>query len=300
MSRLSLGLVLILALASALLVPTRGVACSTCGCGDPTLVVMGAEQPAAQLLRFSAQVRTRSDDVGQRGVDRTQYREWRLDLAAAYAPARWLVLSATLPAVTTLVTFANAAQQRATGIGDPEVRGKVFIYRDRDFAPRQLVALIGGAKFPVSPLQRDQTGRPLNVDAQISTGTLDAIFGASYAAFVNRWSFYVSATDYLPTLQRHALRPGNSLRTSVTAQWQALTWLAPRLGVDTRWDNWSRIEGERDTDSGGFVAFLSPELLWQPLSRLTLLATARLPVWNELNGRHLEGPYLGAGAIFDW
>ena len=46
------------------LAPTRASACATCGCGDPTLTLMGAGQPFSGRLRLGAELRYRWDELG--------------------------------------------------------------------------------------------------------------------------------------------------------------------------------------------------------------------------------------------
>ena len=44
-------------------------ACSTCGCGDLTLTVMGSEKPYAGRLRAALELRHRTDAVGRPGFN---------------------------------------------------------------------------------------------------------------------------------------------------------------------------------------------------------------------------------------
>lgn len=71
-------------------------ACSTCTVGDPTLTVMGAEQPTAGRLRFSSSLRWRRERVeqGHRLVER------RLELGVAWSPIARVTLSVGVPIVS--------------------------------------------------------------------------------------------------------------------------------------------------------------------------------------------------------
>jgi hypothetical protein len=57
------------------------------------------------------------------------------------------------------------------------------------------------------------------------------------------------------------------------------------------------VEGTLDPDSGGFIAFLSPELVYSPRVDLTFQLVVRLPVLNRLNGFHEEGPFAALAAV---
>jgi hypothetical protein len=75
MARLK-AVVFIGALVVAALSARDAWACAMCGCGDPTLTTMGAEQPFAGRLRLSSELRYRSDAIGD-APERTQIEEVR-------------------------------------------------------------------------------------------------------------------------------------------------------------------------------------------------------------------------------
>lgn len=279
--------------------PSPAQACSACSCGDPTLTVMGSEQPFAGRLRLSTELRYRTDQVGEPGVDALALQELRLDLGASYAPRDWWVLSATAPVVFRDLTFANLSNERAAGLGDVELRGKAIVFQRESFRTRHLFGVMVGAKLPTAPLLRDSKGRTLSADAQAGTGSLDAQLGLSYAYFARPWSLYASVTGLAPVLARKELVTGPSLRTTVAVQRHLDDAFAVQLGVDTRHDRPTLIDGTPDADSGGSIAFLSPELLFSPRTDLLLIATVRIPVLNRLQGFHREGYFFSVGAIFD-
>ena len=264
-------------------------ACAVCQCGDPTLTTMGSEKPFAGRLRLSLDMRYRTDHVGQPAIDELDIHEERADLALSWAPREWLLLAADLPLVHRRVSYVNLARQSVTGPGDVELRAKAFVFRDRHFAPRHLVAVQVGASLPTAPLLRDGRGMALPSEAQLGTGGVSPLAGLSYGFFADPWSLYASAIGYLPIGSRAGLDQGASLRSTVAAQYQARTWLAGRLGVDTRLDARSVENGTDDPDSGGFIAYLSPEVVVSPAMDLLVSATVRVPVVNALRGAHQEG-----------
>ena len=67
--------------------------------GDPTLTVVGFEQPKANRVRTSAAVRHRSDSIGETEVDRLTLSEQRMELAGAYSPTDRFSLSLMMPLV---------------------------------------------------------------------------------------------------------------------------------------------------------------------------------------------------------
>jgi hypothetical protein len=287
--------------ATHLIPPRVSHACATCSCGDPTLTTMGNEKPLAGRLRASIDLRYRTDAVGEPRIDEVELREERIDLALTWAPLERLFLGVMLPVSYRDITYVNLARQRVVGLADAELRAKYYFYQDRSFAPRHLLAVQVGAELPTAGTQRDRNGAALPSEAQLGTGGLDPILGASYGYFREPWSAYVSATVVLPTDSRAGIEPGRSLLGTAAGQYQIDVDWAARLGVDTRVDQRSHNQGSGDEpDSGGFIAFLSPELVFSPTTDLIVSASVRVPVVNRLSGFHDEGLIAQTAITYDF
>jgi len=304
-ARSSLAVLVATGLASAasvhVVAPRAAHACATCSCGDPTLTTMGNEKPFAGRLRASIDLRYRTDAVGEPRVNRVELREERLDLAVTWAPIERLFVGLMLPLAYRDLTYVNLARQRVVGIGDAELRAKYFLYQDRGFAPRHLIALQAGAELPTAGTQRDGEGAVLPSEAQLGTGGIDPIAGASYGYFREPWSAYASITAVLPTGSRAGIEPGRSLLGTVAGQYQIDTAWAARLAVDTRLDQRSRNRDMGDEpDSGGFIAFVSPELVYSPAMDLVVSASLRVPAVNRLTGFHDEGVVAQTAVTYDF
>lgn len=299
MTRASWLAVLLFFVASS--VERLAVACATCGCGDPTLTAMGAEKPFQNRLRASLDARYRSDDIGQPKVDQIQLREGRFDGQIAWAPSERLFLLGTAPLLQRSVRYVNGGETGTTALGDIELRAKAFVFVDRSFSARHLFAVTAGLKMPTAPRQRNEAdGTFLPIEAQPGTGSWDPLLGMSYAYFPRPFSFYASVQGSAPLRSTREFRASPSVRTTTTLQYQALPWLAPRLGVDTRLDARSYEDGLPERDSSGFVAFLSPELLLSPTVDLVVVLSARVPILQALAGYHEEGPVFGAAVAYDF
>lgn len=283
---------------SACFAPTAA-ACAACGCGDPTLVSAGAEQPFQGRLRASLQVRARSERVGQPHVDEVRIREARQVFGLAWAPSARTFLILGVPLLYRQVDDVTLATYRVWGLGDAEARFKWFFYRDRRLAPRLLLAASAGARFPTGSWQRTTGGELLPLEAQPGTGSLDALGGLSAAVFGDPWSGYVSAEVALPTLSRAAMRPGPSLLATGRVQWQPFLSGALRGIVETRTDGRTREGNGSDPDSGGTIVFAGAEAAYSPLTDLTLAAGVRAPVLSLLRGWHSEGLVVAASAVLD-
>lgn len=285
--------------AALLLVAPAAFACATCACGDPTLTTMGTEQPFAGRLRLAATMRAWGMTTGEATLEPVTLRELRMDVAASYAPLRWLFLSATLPLQARAVRDVSLARERSWGPGDLELSAKAYVFRDREFSPDHLVSVLVGIELPTSPTVHDAEGRPLSLDAQLGTGSWDPLAGLAYTMFRGEWSFIASATGSLPTRGRMGFRAGASLRNTLGAQYQPHPRWALRLAVDTRLEGASDTLGVRDPDGRGFIGFLTPEVLYSPTTDVIVQAGVRAPVLNLLSGPVRQTPILQAAMVYD-
>lgn len=279
--------------------PPRASACASCGCGDPTLTPMGTEQPFEGRLRLATQVRAWGSSSGQTAVDAESLRELRMDLSVAYAPLPWLFLSATLPLQARTMSDVSLAREQGLGPGDMELGAKVFVYRDKQFSPDHLVGVLVGSRLPTSPLLRDAAGAPLSLDTQLGTGSVDPFLGVSYSFFRTHWSFLVSTTGYLPGPGRLSYRAGASLLTTVAAQYQPGTRWAVRLAVDGRLEGPAVRAGLPDVTDSGFIAFVSPDVLFSASQDVMVELGVRLPVLNLLRGNVSQTPIFQAAVAYD-
>lgn len=275
-------------------------ACAVCGCGDATLTTMGSEAPYQGRMRAALEVRYREDAIGAPDVNRIELAEGRVDASFSWAPHERFVLGATVPALLRSVTYVNLAEQTTVGLGEAEVRGKFIAYKDRPFGAHHVLGTTLGVKLPTAPEADDDAGRPLPLELQPGTGSVDPIVGLSYATFQGDWSGYASAHAYFATPGRHGDHASSSLRISASAQRKIVEAFALRLGVDTRVDARATEDGRPEEDSGGFIGFLSPEALLSPGGDVTIVASVRIPVADALVGDHDESVIAGLAVAVDF
>lgn len=274
-------------------------ACGTCSVGDPTLTIVGFEQPQRNRVRTSAAVRHRNDSIGDADVDRLTLSEQRMELAAAYSPTDRVSFSLMMPVVHRLITEVNLAEASIWAPGDLDLRIRGVIWRDRAFAPRHLVSLIGGLEFPTSSIERDENGQALPLEFQAGTGSWDPITGASYSAFFDPWSVYVSSIAIFPTTGTADTRASTSFRQTMLGQYQPWHFLAFQLGAEFRFDGPGRIDGIRDPNTGGHITYGTLGIVGLPQKHLMIHATAALPLVQRLDGTHREGFAFTAGLVYE-
>lgn len=279
--------------------PAEALACGTCAVGDPTLTVVGMEQPMSHRMRTSGTVRYRNDRIGLAEVDEMLLSEQRMELAGAYSPTDRWTLSLMMPLVHRLVTAVNLAEADIWAPGDLEFRTRAVIWRDRKFAPRHLVSLVGGLEFPTGSVERDAQGVPLPLEFQAGTGSWDPIAGASYAMFSNPWSVYVSSIGIYPTKGTADTKVGISFRQTALGQLQPWNFLAFQLGVELRVDQPSYIGEVRDPNTGGHITYGSLGVIGMPHDKILLHLTLAVPMIQRLDGEHREGLAITAGLVYD-
>jgi hypothetical protein len=275
------------------------LACATCGCGDPTLTTMGLEKPLAGRLRASTEVRYQEASAGEPGLDEVARTDLRLDTTLVWFATSWAAVSVDVPLVARTANFVNLGRDRTMSLGDIDARVKLFVWEDRAFAPRQLLAVMGGIKFPTAP-RLSHDGVPVNDDAQPGTGSIDPAAGIAYSYFWDVVKLYASVTGSLPTRGWGGLRAGKALLGSIAVQLQpAPTW-AVMMSADTRLEGAADRDGMTEPDTGGFVGYLSPRVVWSPVTDLLLHVRLSLPLIQRLDGFQHEGAILSAGATLDF
>ena len=290
---------MIAALVAPLWVAAQAFACGTCSVGDPTLTIVGFEQPKANRVRTSATLRHRNDSIGETAVDELTLSEQRLELAGAYSPTDRISLSLMMPLVHRLITEVNLAEASIWAPGDLDFRVRGVIWRDRKFAPRHLVSLIGGLEFPTSSIEYDTDGVPLPLEFQAGTGSWDPIVGAAYTMFSDPWSVYVSSVAVFPTTGIADTRASTSFRQTALGQYQPWTFLAFQVGAEFRLDGPGYIGGVRDPNTGGHITYGTLGLVALPHEKVVMHVTAALPLIQRLDGTHREGFAFTAGLVYE-
>jgi hypothetical protein len=284
----------------AMATPRASHACASCGCGDPTLTALGSEKPFQNRLRIGATLVVQEESSGAPQLDEIALDEQRLELQAAWAPTARIFLLATLPLFRREVGYVNLARNRVLGTGDLELRAKLFLWEDRAFSTRHLIALVAGARLPTTSWQHDARGAARPSELQGGRGALSPLAGLAYAHFHFPWSEYASVEGSLPVTHQPEFRPPATVLATVAVQWQLGAPIAVRLSADGRWDGHAHEAGRTDPNTGGAVAFISPTLLVTPVTDLVLFALARLPAIDRLAGQQRAGAIFSTGIAYDF
>ncbi len=268
----------------AAITPSAAYACAGCACGNPVLTSMGTEQPLSGRVRLATVARAWSDTEAS-----AQVRELRFDLLASWSPSeRWTVYAA-LPLQLRELTPATLARERAFGLGDAEVQGRWVFLLDQRMRPRWVVGMTLGLRLPTAPVITDAKGVALSADAQPGTGGFTTLMGLGYSGFFHE---RVSAHAALQLEAPINARTSYGGRLYAAGQYQPLTWLGVRAGLETR------AQFQRGEMPGGVTVYAAPDLLVQLPLDVTLLAGARLPFAETRSGMK-PGPMLLASLVVD-
>lgn len=284
-----------------LAIPINGWTCATCTVGDPSLTVMGTEKNFSGRWRSSTDFLYRDETIGVEGINQREVSESRITLGLSYAPTKNWVFGAQLPLVRKELTNINLATAEQTAIGDMVFSVKQFLYQDSPMQTHHTAGGLAGLRVPTGQEQSDDQGRPLDIDVQPGAGNWVPNLGGWYGYYRFPYFGYFSSTLHYPVGEGYAdFEEGNALLT--TAMWQyapnySVAW---QLGLDTRWSEKHRYNGVADEDSGGFIAYLSPGIVFTVAEDLLFYATIQEPVLDQLNGDHEENTVYRFGLIYDF
>lgn len=275
------------------------MACAVCATADPTLAASGEEQPFRGRLRLDADARVGRVEAGTTSLD-----DRRVEIATTWAPVRALELGFAAPYLFREIREATFRTTDHATIGDVELRANLLAFESRGAFGRRRFGLIGALKFPTAPIENDSRGVPLSSVLQPGCGSIAPTLGAYYSAGRAAWSFYASASLFLPFTVREGPHAGDSFRASGHVQFQpALLFgrFAGRLGVFTRLDASGELApGVDDPSSGGFVAYLTSELVFSPLTDFVVTIGAFFPVIEALRGVHRESAIAALTVAYDF
>jgi hypothetical protein len=272
-------------------------ACAVCATGDPTLTVMGSERPYASRFRVSGELRIGGARVGE-GASAVDLTEERVDFSAAYAPTRDSILSISIPLLQREAE-SSLGVTRALVLGDVELRVRGFVWQTVHGATRQYSGLQGGLKLPTAPVENGPGGAALAPALQPGGGSVAPFGGVFYGVSRRPWSMVTSATLLLPFPVRDGAHAAESLRTSFAVQRQVAPWFAARIGWNARLDGTVQIGDTTDPNSGGFVGYISPEIVLGPAMDLLITIAAHVPAVQALRGEHAERTILALGVTYD-
>lgn len=292
MFRLALALVLALL---TLPISTTAHACATCGAGDPTLQIVGMEQPIEGRFRLGAVVTHQSI-----ADDDAQTFDQRVTLGASWAFGDAAVLSLSLPFVWREVRYATLAEDHTLGLGDADLRARVTLFRDRNFAPAHRLLIDVGSRLPTGMVLGNAQGL-LPLQAQPGTGAFEPYVGVLWISNVDDFSLWGQANVAFPFTGTDGWRNGIAVRANAAAQWQPIPEFALRVLVDSRFEGTSGRVTETLPSEINSALFVGGGVVVAPASDWVLHLLVRVPAFAAYPSHpsHSEGVNVEAGVALD-
>jgi hypothetical protein len=286
------------ALVITMLISERILACSTCMVGDPTLTLMGTEKPYSGRLRLSLDYFTRDEETGIDGINKRTIDIQQLSLNVAYAPNTRVMLGLQLPYVKRVLHDFNLSTEEAQAPGDVLLTAKFFLQDKTDH--QQTYGLLAGVRLPTAKEQTNN-GIPLDFDAQPGVGAAVYNAGAWYSYFNFPWLLYTTAAYHvMPNEGFEGFRAGDALAFSIGTQYATDYNIAWQLGFESRLSKKDTYYGVEDDDSGGFIGFIAPGLVYSVKTDVLLFINVKVPAIDKLDGNHEEGVVYNAGVTYDF
>ena len=132
-----------------------------------------------------------------------------------------------------------------------------------------------------------------------SGSAVTPLAGLSYDVRRGPWMLYTSLTFFVPFAVRSGAHACDVLRASTSVQAQPHRRVATRLGFDVRLESSAAGDKQSDPNAGGFIGYLSPEVVVSPMTDLLVIAGARFPVVQALRGDHREDAIASLGVAYD-
>ncbi len=287
-----------LALSAGLLAPRPADACGACGAGDTGLTAVGAGAPGEQRFRASAELRFGTVTLGG-PRDETHVDEQRLDFTTTYTLIPALRISAIVPVLRRDVALPDRAASSFVALGDMEARVDGALSVDLRPPLRRALTLFGGVRLPTAPEQSDG-GAPLPAALQPGWGAIAPFVGASYSLGWDRFNATLAAALYLPFAMRPGPHAGSALRTSAALAFAPHPKVALRWGIQAKLEASTESNGKGDPNSGGFLGFVTTEVLVAPSPGWTCSIGGYFPAVQLLRGAHRQGTIAGASAAYSF
>ena len=277
--------------------PAAAQACSTCGCGDYSITLMGIEKPFAGRLRTSMDYAARSEsfgvDAGHHELD-----EGRATLGLSWSPVADATVALQVPYVSKRLV-EDGVTTDTHGFGDADLTARVVLYQDGRTVPHHLGGLRVGLRLPTSERAYADDGTLIDIDAQPDAGALARSLGAWYGYYDLPVLVSFSVAHLFYGHGRQEFDPGDATLASLTGQY-GFGDFAVQVGLDARHAQRNVRAGVVDPDSGGTLLMASPGVAYRFGSDFVVNAGAQLPVVKRLNGAQDETAGWRAGVAYDF
>jgi hypothetical protein len=191
-----------------------------------------------------------------------------------------------------LILDKKEASSASSGFGDLVLRGKYRFYKKDYFGAQDKASLIGGIKFPTG----DEDEKP-----SLGTGSFGYLVGLTAGHESLKW-YYFGTVRYWINTEGGLREKGDKflydvafgLRPILREYYEPDLVLLIELSGEHR--NKDRIDGSKDSDSGGDILYLGPTFLWSYRNWM-IKGGIQLPVYQDLNGEQEDEDFRSVIAV---
>ena len=295
--------------AGAALLPSLGLACSSCGCtlnsdwsSQGYTVATGFHLDARFDYYDQSELRSGTGGfpaaavalpAGQEIQQQTLNRN--LVLGLDYAPTRAWGVNLRVPYFdrphTTIAAGDTAvSSSHSRGLGDVQLLARYQGFSDDLGLGVQFGLKLPSGSFAERFRTGPQAGQPVDRGLQLGTGTTDLMVGLYTAGSMGAgFGYFANALVQRPLDSREGFRPGTGVNLSAGLRYLPRTLaLTPQLQLNVRIEGRERGPNADSPNSGATFVYLSPGLGVSVRRGLDAFAFVQLPVHQNVNGLQLE------------
>jgi hypothetical protein len=271
--------------------PSRALACSVCGCGDPLLT---SSDPAAITGTLRLQLDTeylRVDAGNEADPTKTdQLTQWSYRLNAVYRPIDKLSLTATLPVVSKTIKTVGGGTSTpmsdVTGLGDVEVAARYALWRAVDLGVGRVqeLAVTAGTSLPTGANDLRVDGERIDEHGQPGTGAWGPFAGVAYRFEQGSWVGFGSVSGRVHSTNGFHYTYGSAALWSVHGQYFPVKRVAIDLGVDGRHAAADELAGAPVENTGGTVIAAAPGVYFNATGSAWLFVRGQIPFYKSFRG----------------
>ena len=303
------------AAAAAALLPSLGLACSSCGCtlnsdwsSQGYTVASGFHLDARYDYYDQSELRSGTGTSGAAAVTLPAGQELQqqtlnrnLILGLDYAPTRTWGVNLRVPYydrphATIAAGDSEVSESHSRGLGDLQL-----LARYQGFSNDLGLGLQFGLKLPTGNFSDrfrsgPQAGQRVDRGLQPGSGTTDLLLGLYTAGSMGTgFGYFANALVQQPLAAREGFRPGTGVNLSAGLRYLPQTLrVTPQLQLNVRVEGRERGPDADTANSGATFVYLSPGLGFSLHRGLDAFAFVQLPVYQNVNGLQLEPKLYGS------
>jgi Putative MetA-pathway of phenol degradation len=282
------------AVAMAAACSTPSWACSICRCGDPTFNALGIEGVSLTGLRLAFDWDQVKKSQGIPGEDFDSLRERRSTFLVAWNISDRFGVFARVPFTDRDLQETEDGETDTThtsGLADPEIYGQLRLWKSNfegDVGIRSAIYAVAGIKTDWGENDASRGGERLDEHAQPGTGSTDWFAGLSGSYQIDPRSALFASVQYRHTgTNEYGYRYGRIKLLNLAYEHKLGTSWDAKIQVNYRDSGRDQVDATRamDPDTGGSIAYLTPQLAFDARKGWVLRASLQIPLSQSgLNG----------------